>query len=607
MLTTLRCAVLCIVLAAFATPLLHAQAWAPADPRLLTRWAEQVDPDDVWPEYPRPQLVRADWTNLNGLWDFAIVDRDADRPGRWDGSILVPFAVESALSGVGRTVTPEQRLWYHRTFTPPVLPTGHRLLLHFGAVDWDAQVYVNGERVGEHRGGYTPFSFDITAHLREGENELVVAVWDPTDTGFQPRGKQVLDPRGIWYTAVTGIWQTVWLEPVPDAFVRSLQIVPDVENAAVTILVHGSREADVRIQVSDQGRMVGEVAGRTGRWLTIPLAQPRLWSPESPFLYDLSVTLLQDGATVDHVGSYFGMRSVEVRPDHAGVNRLFLNGEPVFMYGPLDQGWWPDGLYTAPTDEALRYDIEVTRDLGFNMTRKHVKVEPARWYYWADRLGLLVWQDMPNGDAHPEWVRDVDVPGPDLVRSASSDVHYRNELKLMVDALFNHPSIITWVPFNERWGQYHTDRIVGLLRSWDPTRLINSASGGNFHGVGDILSIHSYPGPAMSRLDPHQAAVLGEFGGLGLPVEGHTWLERGNWGYRSYETREELQQAYLERLDELRPMIPRGLAAAVYTQITDVEIEVNGLLTYDRALLKFDREVLLRAHRSLYDALPAAR
>ncbi len=604
---TLESSMLCLVLAATMSAPALAQTWEPAEPRLMTRWSEQVSPENVWPEYPRPQLVRPDWTNLNGLWEYAIVPRDAERPAQWDGTILVPFAVESALSGVGRTVTAEERLWYRRTFSSPGLPAGQRLLLHFGAVDWEAQVFVNGERVGENRGGYTPFSIDITGKLRDGENELVVAVWDPTDAGWQPRGKQVREPHGIWYTPVTGIWQTVWLEPVPDAFVRSLQIYPDVEGSTVSIVVHGSREADVRIEVTDEGRAVGAVTGRTGRRLTIPLSQPKLWSPDSPFLYDLRVSLIRDGETVDQVTSYFGLRSVAVRPDAAGVNRIFLNGRPLFMYGPLDQGWWPDGLYTAPSDDALRYDVGITRELGFNMTRKHVKIEPARWYYWADRLGLLVWQDMPSGDAHPEWVRDVDVPGPELVRSALSDVHYRHELTQMVEGLFNHPSIITWVPFNERWGQYDTEEVVAMIRRLDGTRLINSASGGNFHGVGDILSIHAYPGPAMSRLDPYQAAVLGEFGGLGLPLEGHTWLDRGNWGYRSYDDREALQQAYLERLDELRPMIPRGLAAAVYTQITDVEIEVNGLLTYDRAVLKFDRDVLVRVHRSLYEAATAVR
>ena len=599
--STTTCTIFSFLLAATVAAR-AAESWVPAEPRLMTRWGEEVRPENAWPEYPRPQLVRTDWTNLNGLWDYAIVPREADRPEQWDGKILVPFCAESALSGVGRSVAPDQRLWYHRTFAAPELPDGHRLMLHFGAVDWEAQVYVNGQRVGEHRGGYAPFTFDITGQLREGENELVVAVWDPTDAGWQPRGKQVLNPHGIWYTAVTGIWQTVWLEPVPDAFVQSLQIVPDVEDTAVRILVHGSREADVQIDVIDTDTVVGRASGRTGRWLTIPLSEPKLWSPDSPFLYDLSISLQQDGDEVDHVTSYFGLRSVEVKQDDAGVNRIFLNGEPLFLYGPLDQGWWPDGLYTAPSDEALRYDVEITRELGFNMTRKHVKIEPARWYYWCDKIGLLVWQDMPNGDGHPEWVRDVDVPGPELVRTGTSDVHFRYELQQMVQGLFNHPSIIAWVPFNERWGQYDTDQIVALIRRLDPTRLINSASGGNFHGVGDILSVHSYPGPAMPpRLDAHQAAVLGEFGGLGLPLENHTWLDKGNWGYRTYEDRESLQQAYLERLEALRPMIDRGLTAAVYTQITDVEIEVNGLLTYDRAVVKMEPDVVAEANRRLYE------
>jgi beta-galactosidase/beta-glucuronidase len=575
--------------------------WEPAEAPLMTRWAAEVDPDSVLPEYPRPQMVRERWQNLNGLWQYAIRPRTEPMPGEFDGEILVPFPVESALSGVMARVSPGEFLWYRRSFTLPEDWAGDRVLLHFGAADWEARVLVNGELAGEHRGGYDPFSFEVSGLLKEGENELVVRIWDPTDQGYQPRGKQVLEPEGIWYTPVTGLWQTVWLEPVPDEFIGSLRIEPDLDGSAVRVTVDSSEEASVLVEAIDGGRVVGKGEGRAGRAVAVELDEVKIWSPDAPHLYDLKVTLLREGMAVDRVESYFGMRKVEVKADRDGVNRIFLNNEPLFQYGPLDQGWWPDGLYTAPTDEALKYDIEVTKQLGFNMTRKHVKVEPARWYSWCDRLGLLVWQDMPSGDEHPEWVREVDVEGPELRRSAESSQDFRDELTEMVEDFYNHPSIVVWVPFNERWGQSDTAEIVSLIRRLDPTRLVNGASGGNFLGVGDILDVHSYPDPSMPRLDPHMAAVCGEFGGLGLPLESHTWLDKGNWGYRTYETAEALTEAYLSKLQMLRPMIDRGLAAAVYTQITDVEIEINGLLTYDRAIIKIDPDTVAGASKPLYD------
>lgn len=580
--------------------------WEPAGARLLTRWASELDPSNVWPEYPRPQLVRETWQNLNGSWQYAIRPKGEAQPPAWDGEILVPFAVESALSGVGRPVGPEQRLWYRRTFEVPETWHGNRTLLHFGAVDWHAVVWVNGQKAGEHRGGYDPFFFEVTDVLREtGTQEIVVSVWDPTDAGFQPRGKQVLEPHRIWYTAVTGIWQTVWLEPVPRTYVRSLSMAPLADASGFSLTVFASGEAEVRARVLEGGDVAAEVEGRTARPMTIRLMEPKLWSPDSPHLYDLEIELLRDGRVADRVGSYYGLRMIEVRKDAQGLNRLFLNGRPLFQYGTLDQGWWPDGLYTAPTDEALRYDIEVTKKLGFNMIRKHVKVEPARWYYWCDKLGILVWQDMPNGDAHPTWVREVDREGPELVRTAESAENFQHELQQVVLGLKNHPSIVAWVPFNERWGQYQTEGIVERIRRLDPTRLINSASGGNFRGVGDILDVHSYPDPVFPRTDEYMAVVCGEFGGLGLPLEGHTWLDRGNWGYRTYETREDLTEAYLEKLGMLRPLIDKGLAAAVYTQTTDVEIEVNGLMTYDRAVIKMDPEAIAEANSRLYQPPPA--
>ncbi|QEH36736.1 Beta-glucuronidase [Aquisphaera giovannonii] len=595
-----------LLLAADAGPA-RAQ-WQPAKGRLETRWTAGVRPENAWKEYPRPQLVREEWESLNGLWDYAIRPRAESQPASWDGKILVPFCAESALSGVMKEVGPDRSLWYHRTFSIPEGWAGRHVLLHFGAVDWEATVTVNGKAAGSHRGGYDPFSINITPFLKAGENTLVVRVWDPTDAGFQPRGKQVRKPEGIWYTAVTGIWQTAWMEPVAEDHIRGLRIVPHLDRSAFTVTVHGAEEGAVRIEARDGDRLVGQAEGRTGRGVAVPIVEPKPWSPSSPHLYDLTVTLLRDGKVVDRVASYAGLRKIEVRRDSQDVLRLFLNNEPLFQYGPLDQGWWPDGLYTAPTDEALKYDIEVTKQLGFNMARKHVKVEPDRWYYWCDKLGLLVWQDMPSGDSGPEWIRDVDRESPELRRSAESALNYDAELSELVVDLGNHPSIVAWVPFNEAWGQFDTPAAVERIRRLDNTRPVNAASGGNFQGVGDILDVHSYPDPAMPRLDKFMAVVCGEFGGLGLPVENHTWLEKGNWGYRSYKTPQELTSAYVEKVNLLRPLIAKGLAAAVYTQTTDVEVEVNGLMTYDRKVIKMDRSAVAEANQKLYPiAAEAAR
>ena len=442
------------------------------------------------------------------------------------------------------------------------------MLLHFGAVDWEAHAFVNGKEVGRHSGGYDPFVFDITSALKAaGDQELVVSVWDPTDKGPQPRGKQVLEPKSIWYTAVTGIWQTVWLETVPDAYITGLDIGTDANAGTISVTVKSNSGASgsARVVVRDGSRSVGEATGAPGQPIVVRVAQPKLWSPDQPFLYDLRVSLGRD-----EVQSYAGIRSIAVQRDSAGVNRLFLNGKPLFEYGLLDQGWWPDGLYTAPTDEALASDIETTKRLGFNLIRKHVKVEPARWYYHADRLGVLVWQDMPSGgDATPQ-NRDM----------------FAAELEHVIDALRMHPSIVMWVPFNEGWGQHDTEQYVQWLKERDPSRLVNNASGWTDKGVGDVSDVHSYPAPIRPPLEDKRAAVLGEFGGLGLPLEGHTWIEKGNWGYRSYKSPEELGQAYRDLLYQLRILVGEGLSAAIYTQTTDVEIEVNGMLTYDRAVVK---------------------
>ncbi len=575
-----------------------AAEWKPAPSPLMTRWAADLTPDNAWGEYPRPQMVRPEWTNLNGLWHYAIRPKADGQPATWDGEILVPFAVESALSGVKKPVTPDERLWYRREFERPQLADGGRLLLHFGAVDWQCTVWVNGREVGQHSGGYDAFHFDVTDAWQDGANEIVVAVWDPTDTGYQPRGKQVLKPEGIWYTAVTGIWQTAWLEPVPRRAIESLHIVPDVDRGLAKITVAAPDGARVHLTASDAGQEIAKAEGVAGEAIELAIPAPKLWSPDEPHLYDLRVELLADdtsgdgasAAPLDAVDSYFGLRKIEVAKDAEGVNRLMLNGQPLFQYGPLDQGWWPDGLYTPASDAALKYDIEMTKKFGMNMARKHVKLEIPRWYFWCDKLGLLVWQDMPSSNVDED---DVE-----------AKANFRSELQRLVDSCRNHPSIVMWVPFNEGWGQHDVANTVAFLEAYDPSRPVNEASGWHDRGTGTISDMHNYPGPGMRPVEEDRAVVLGEFGGLGMPVAGHTWQDEANWGYVSYDDAAKLTDAYVALLDAMRPLIGQGLSAAVYTQTSDVEIEVNGLMTYDREQVKMDLDRIAAAARRLYGPPP---
>jgi len=574
------------------------QTWQPIRGRLMTKWARNVTPDDVHPEYPRPQMVREQWLNLNGLWEYAIRTRDEVVPEVFDGNILVPFAVESALSGVGRSVGAEKMLWYRRTFQVPKNWNNKRILLNFGAVDWQTTVWINGRRIGEHRGGYDAFTFDITdALIQSGPQEIVLAVWDPIDQGKQPRGKQVSNPHGIWYTSVTGIWQTVWLEPVEDAHIEKLAILPDIDAETVTIQTKISKPAqkfELSFEVLAEGQKLANISAGVGSSAVISLHNPELWSPESPFLYNLKVTLLdKKGRIHDEISSYFGMRKISLGKDVHGITRICLNNKPLFQLGPLDQGWWPDGLYTAPTDAALRNDIEVMKQFGFNMVRKHVKIEPDRWYYWCDKLGLMVWQDMPSGDEY------IGRDEPDLQRSPESAARFEFELQRMIDYFSNHPSIVMWVPFNEGWGQYDTPRIVALIKQQDPTRLVDCASGWVDRGVGDVHDVHAYPGPAMPDPEQNRAVVLGEFGGLGLPLQGHTWQDEKNWGYRTFTDAQQLTRAYSDLFKKLKPLKAKGLSAAIYTQLTDVEIEVNGLMTYDRAVIKMNPDQVARINKAL--------
>lgn len=577
--------------------------WKPAGEKIRTGWADDVDPASVWDAYPRPLLKRNDWKNLNGLWNYSINPRNIRHAGDYDGEILVPFPVESSLSGVKKEVGENNVVWYERSFTVPSGWKGKDILLHFGAVDWQADVWINDIKIGSHTGGYTAFNFNITPYLNpRGDQKLVVRVWDPTDESFQPRGKQVTNPGGIWYTAVTGIWQTVWIEPVEKNYIKSIKTTPDIDlrkvNVEISSSVIGSGNyAEVR--VTDEGRTVASEKFTVSGGTDIYIDTPKLWTPESPFLYDMEITLYSAGEVVDKVDSYFAMRKISTARDESGIVRFQLNNEDYFPMGTLDQGWWPDGLYTAPSDAALLNDIKVTKELGFNMIRKHVKVEPARWYTHCDREGIIVWQDMPSGDETPVWQRQQYFDGVELQRSARSEENYRKEWKAIMDLLYSHPSIVTWIPFNEGWGQFKTVEIANWTKQYDPSRLVLPASGGNHFQTGDILGIHNYPQPRLYLYDATRPTALSEYGGIGLVLEGHLWEPERNWGYVQFNTIQDVTDKYLEYAEELKKLIKAGLSAAVYTQITDVEIEVNGLMTYDRKRIKMDMDRVRQANSEI--------
>ena len=626
---------------------LNAAEWRPVPGHIMTRWAADVNPRRPLPEYPRPQMERRDWINLNGLWDYAIQPTNAAAPGNYDGQILVPYPIESALSGVKKPLTNAERLWYRRQFKSPKLESGKRLLLHFGAVDWEAKVCINGQSVGEHRGGYDPFSFDITDAVKPGENELVVAVYDATGNR-QAIGKQnfnkIAKPGGIAYAPSSGIWQTVWLEVVPAKYIADLKIVPDVDAGVVRVTVHSalprprqggegrgegagsadhtgsarpltltlspsegerestagaslrSREHLVEVSAFAGGKKISSVTGAANSEIILPIKDARLWSPDDPFLYQLTVRLGSD-----EVRSYFGMRKISIGKDEQGVPRLLLNGKFVFQAGPLDQGFWPDGLYTAPTDDALRFDVAEMKRLGFNMVRKHVKVEPARWFYWCDKLGLLVWQDMPSGGGGGG-ANDKKDGTPSTPEAAQQ---FESELKALVQTHWNHPSIIMRVVFNEGWGQYDTPRLTQWVKELDPARLVSNASGWNDKECGDVRDVHSYPGPAAPKIETVRAGVLGEFGGLGLGIPEHAWVPTNTWGYRSATGKRHLTRNYVELWRKTWDLKrDAGLSAAVYTQLTDVETESNGLLTYDRKVVKVDAAQAAAAHRGQFAPPP---
>jgi hypothetical protein len=608
-----------VLLSAFA-PIFFpacASAWQPAGNILPTRWSRDVSPANALPDYPRPQMTRPRWQSLNGLWDYGLSASDSQTaPAAYDGQILVPYPYESALSGVRKPSPVTQRLWYRRTFTVPAAwrMDGQRVLLHFGAVNWDSTAAVNGHLLGDHKGGYTAIDYDITDTLKSGENEMVVSAFNPMIDGTpnaQVIGKQRANPVSVLYTGATGIWQSVWLEPVPAAHIVGLKITPDMDNSALKLTVNAVGKADavsVRIVNGKNAFSIPFKPDVIGRELSIPIPNLHLWSPSNPFLYGLQVTLVRNGKPNDPVGSYFAMRKVSLGKDAQGRTKIFLNNQDVFEVGTLDQGYWPDGIYTAPTDAALRSDIDAAKSFGFNLIRKHAKVEPDRWYYWADTLGILVWQDMPQAFGDGETF------------TAETKKQWLAEWTRELNQFGNHPAIIVWTPFNEGWGQHDTAAIAALTKRIDPTRLVDAASGGynqvvdgkmsQFRlptpaGIGDINDTHTYPDPTTEKSDPSRALVCGEFGGISYRVPGHLW-EAGNFGYgdiqhdgwhltRRYQ--EVVKEAYALR-DNL------GASAVVYTQIADVERETNGLLTYDRAVVKPLASYIVAANAGKFPALP---
>lgn len=599
------------------------------DAKIRTPWADEVTARGVHREYPRPQMVRKAWKSLNGLWKYAVSAKDETVMPKVQGDILVPFAYESQLSGVGGRLTADDALWYRRSFRIPFRWRWHHkdVILHFGAVDFECEVWVNGKPAGVHRGGYTAFELNITPYLKHSRQTVELKVLDGTDNKLQPRGKQTLSPweGGIWYTAVSGIWQSVWMEAVSrEGHISDYDVLSNIAAGSISVTPYAETEGDADILVelleggvgysaeTPGGKVLAEARVKAGNTAELKPSALKLWSPDEPYLYGLRLSLLEDGKVIDKVDCYTAAREISMVRDADGHERMALNGKALFQIGPLDQGWWPDGLYTAPCDEALRYDLERTKEYGFNMVRKHVKVEPDRWYTHCDQLGLLVWQDMPSVDLcnpRSDWAQGIDKYDAGFSDQLEPEAR-ENFISEWGDVIRQHrkfPCIVVWVPFNEAWGQFDTKGVVSYTKELDPSRLVNMASGGNWisNAGSDILDSHHYPNPKMRIWDPALVNVLGEFGGIGLPVEGHTWQQSrfSGWGYVKMSTVEESTAKYEDYLQQLLPIIKEGCAAAVYTQTTDVERELNGLMTYDRKVDKLIPERVSAANRVAIDAL----
>lgn len=579
------------------------------DKTLKTRWSDEVSADNVWTSYPRPKLKRDLWQNLNGLWQYAITGIDADRKSvEYEGEILVPFAVESSLSGVKKTVLPTDRIWYSKEFVLFPEMKGKNIILHFGAVDYECDLWLNGRFVGSHTGGNNPFSFDITKFInKSGAQKLEMRVYDPTDTESVTRGKQQLDQKGIWYTPVSGIWKTVWLEALPEKYIKTVYPEADIYDGTVSfdILTNAKGDEVVEVDVFDNGSVIISGKGSVSDKIKLNIPDYKLWSPEIPKLYDVKIKLLRNGKVLDEVKTYFAFRKVSIVTDTAGYRRFALNDEILFQYGTLDQGWWPDGLLTPPSEKAMLWDMVQLKNMGFNTIRKHIKVEPELYYYYADSLGLMVWQDMVSGFA-TERKKDEHVAAHALVdwnASAEHSEQWQSELFEMIDQLRFYPSITTWVVFNEGWGQHNTKEIVGKVSEYDRSRIIDGVSGWTDRGVGDLYDIHNYPVTSMilSENNGGRVSVLGEFGGFGLPLQGHLWNpDMRNWGYKNIEGGVDLMSSYSRVVYDLETLISQGLSGAIYTQTTDVEGEVNGLITYDREIVKIPVDYMHLLHNRLY-------
>lgn len=569
--------------------------WKIADNPILTKWALEIDPAKPWAEYPRPDAAREDWINLNGLWDYTVTVLN-QKPEKWEGKILVPYPIESALSGVKKRVSENEFLWYKRTFKVPGKWRKQQILLNFEASDWETTIWIDGKQAGIHRGGYDPFTFNITEFLdRKKNHELLVCVRDSSDKGSQPRGKQVSVPQGIWYTPTTGIWQTVWIEPVNESFISSFRCISDIEKGSVIFTANVTNPGTNKIVISilRDDAIVASATDNCNNNITLNIPDPELWTPDSPFLYDILIELKNGNKTIDKLKGYAGLRKISVGRTADGFTRVLLNNRFVYQNGPLDQGFWPDGIYTPPSQKAMVYDLEMIKKMGFNMLRKHVKVENRIFYHWCDQLGILVWQDMPSGDKY------IHGEQPDIEKTEESVDQFELELKRMIDTKYNHPSIVIWVPFNEGWGQFETERITRLIKDYDTTRLVISASGWTDRGTGDVNDIHHYPDPTVPAAENNRAIVLGEFGGLGLPIQGHTW-EQKNWGYRNMDDSLQLLAKYESYYDQVhRFSRENGLSATVYTQTTDVETETNGLMTYDRKINKMGTENVYKANHNI--------
>ena len=569
---------------------------------MKSRWTDSINTDCPLSEYPRPQLVRNDWLCLNGKYDYAVTPLDSAAPSEYEGKITVPFAIESLLSGVVRQLYPNELLWYRRKVTLPESFDGKDVLLHFGAVDWQCEVFVNDTAAGSHTGGYCPFTLDITSLIKDGENELVVKVYDPTDKGWQQRGKQVLESKGFWYTSTSGIWQTVWLEPVSKCRIESVKLTPYIDKGVISVNVKCNGKGKLSAKVLDGDTVVfdGEITEIT----EIPVPDAKLWSPENPFLYDLKLTLESESGC-DEVSSYFAMRKFSITTDSKGHPRLALNNKTYFQRGLLDQGYWPDGGLTAPCDEAIIFDIEEMKRLGFNMLRKHIKVEPHRWYYHCDRLGMIVWQDMVSGgeyigNFYAGFLPNLNINVKDNKYKAFSREkpewreQFKEELFEMIDNLYNFPCIGCWVPFNEGWGQFDAKEIGEKVKAYDPSRIVDHASGWHDQKGPDLKSMHRYIVPVTPPTGRKgRTFVLSEYGGYSRIIKKHVWNLAKSFGYIMFTSEKSLTAGYkFLHTSQIIPLIKHGLSATVYTQVSDVEFEVNGIYTYDRTILKIDENAI---------------